>query len=47
MQSTATAIYTLEQYLEETAESRRKSFLDKVLAVMLIFIGTIGLFAVI
>jgi hypothetical protein len=46
LQSNA-ATYTLEQYNKETAERRRKSFLDMVLAVLLIFIGTAGLWAVV
>ena len=42
-----TAAYTLEQYNKETAERRRKSFLDMVLIILLISIGTAGLLTVI
>lgn len=42
-----TATYTLEQYVKETEQKRKNTFLDMVLSLVLIGIGTIGLWAVV
>ena len=42
-----TAAYTLEQYNKETAERKKKAFLDMVLVVVLITAGTAGLWAIV